>query len=68
MNFEETCKKILELIAEKQSVTPMDVSHHLGISVILAKEQLLYAEKQTLLCRDETIEGIRFYENFFMKN
>jgi hypothetical protein len=32
----------------------------------LAKEQLMETESLGLLCRDESLEGIRFYENIFV--
>jgi ESCRT-II complex subunit VPS36 len=41
------------------------VSQRLGVSVALAKEQLLACESARLLCRDETIEGIFFFANLF---
>lgn len=36
------------------------------ISVVLAHARLLAAEQLAILCRDESIEGIRFYENRFL--
>jgi hypothetical protein len=36
------------------------------MSIALANQQLLYAEQQQLLCRDETLEALRFYPNIFV--
>lgn len=38
-----------------------------GITVILAKERLLAAEEKTLLCRDDSVEGLFFYPNKFLE-
>ena len=43
-----------------------DVAEFLNISVIVAKEFLLTAEAKGDLCRDESINGIFFYENIFL--
>jgi len=61
-------KKLQTLVAdaEKKSVTAMDVSRLLKINVILATEHLLLAEKREILCRDVTLEGIRFFCNSFL--
>jgi ESCRT-II complex subunit VPS36 len=34
--------------------------------VVLAKERLLAAEGRGLLCRDDSVEGLRFYPNLFL--
>ncbi|KAL7461571.1 hypothetical protein ACHAXS_001989, partial [Conticribra weissflogii] len=46
-------------------ITALDVSKSLKISAMLANEQLLSAEQMGWLCRDSTIEGIRFFPNCF---
>eukprot|EP01006_Ploeotia_vitrea_P048192 TRINITY_DN67207_c6_g2_i2.p1 TRINITY_DN67207_c6_g2~~TRINITY_DN67207_c6_g2_i2.p1 ORF type:complete len:495 (+),score=42.23 TRINITY_DN67207_c6_g2_i2:44-1528(+) len=46
-------------------VTPRELATLLGVPLQLANEYLLDAEKSTLLCRDESMEGISFYLNFF---
>jgi ESCRT-II complex subunit VPS36 len=37
----------------------------LKVSLVLAQEHLNAAEQLGLLCRDETLEGVRFYPNLF---
>lgn len=46
-------------------ITVMDVCRSLKISALLANEQLLSAEQMGWLCRDSTIEGVRFFPNLF---
>jgi ESCRT-II complex subunit VPS36 len=33
----------------------------------VAQEQLLQAEKAGRICRDDTVEGLRFYPNRFLQ-
>jgi ESCRT-II complex subunit VPS36 len=46
-------------------ITVLDVCRALNTSALLANEQLLTAEQVGLLCRDSTIEGVRFFPNLF---
>lgn len=48
------------------SLSAEELSQKLGISVTLAKERLLVAEKFGKTCRDDSIEGLRFYPNLFL--
>jgi ESCRT-II complex subunit VPS36 len=54
-----------EQAASTGGVAAVDVAHALEVSLALAKEHLLAAEQAELLCRDETLEDLRFYINFF---
>lgn len=51
---------------ERGSIIAEQLAQELGISVILAKERLLTTEHYGLICRDESIEGLRFYPNLFL--
>lgn len=46
-------------------ITVMDVCRAFKTSALLANEQLLSAEQMGWLCRDSTIEGVRFFPNLF---
>ncbi|KAJ3392180.1 Vacuolar protein-sorting-associated protein 36 [Entophlyctis sp. JEL0112] len=46
-------------------IGPADVAASESVSGALAKELLLIAEKQGVVCRDDSVEGLRFYENIF---
>lgn len=48
------------------SMSATELAKVLGISVLLAKERLLTTEKHGKACRDESLEGIRFYPNQFL--
>ncbi|OWF47056.1 vacuolar protein-sorting-associated protein 36-like [Mizuhopecten yessoensis] len=55
-----------DLVKEKTSLTADELAQLQGVSVILAKERLLLTEKVGGVCRDETVEGLRFYSNLFL--
>lgn len=56
-------KKTEEILETLGNVSAEELSRNIGISVILAKERLLAAEQMGLACRDDTVEGLRFYSN-----
>lgn len=61
-------KKLVQLAQEEETnngINPNYVSNKLHISFLVAKEQLLLAENNGYLCRDDTLNGIFFYENRF---
>lgn len=43
-----------------------ELSQTLGISLTLAKERLLTAERFGKCCRDDSIQGLIFYPNLFL--
>lgn len=45
-------------------VTARDVAERFGWSIGVAEEELEMAEEKGVLCREEGIEGLRFWENF----
>jgi ESCRT-II complex subunit VPS36 len=63
---ERMAEQILELISSKGPVTAVELSQHFKISMSLAKQHLLTAEQLKFLCRDETINSLRFYRNIFV--
>jgi ESCRT-II complex subunit VPS36 len=54
-------------LEDRGSLTAEELAQALGISVLLAKERLLTTEKHGKACRDESIEGLRFYPNQFLQ-
>lgn len=46
--------------------TALEASHVLKLSPLLAMEQLEEAERMGLVCRDVTLEAVRFYPNKFL--
>ncbi|XP_030891627.1 vacuolar protein-sorting-associated protein 36 isoform X4 [Leptonychotes weddellii] len=63
---EEMVASALETVSEKGSLTSEEFAKLVGMSVLLAKERLLLAEKMGHLCRDDSVEGLRFYPNLFL--
>lgn len=57
-----------EIVEEKESMSVEELARILSISMILAQERLLTAERAGNLCRDESMEGLRFFPNLFLKN
>lgn len=60
---DETAKEV----EKSNSMNVEDLARILGISWLLAQERLLTAERYGKLCRDESIEGLKFYPNLFLK-
>ncbi|XP_050428795.1 vacuolar protein-sorting-associated protein 36 [Adelges cooleyi] len=61
-------EKTVEAIKKNGSLSAQELSTSIGLPVILAKEYLLNTEKNGKSCRDESIEGLRFYLNKFTEN
>jgi len=49
-----------------RGVTAQDAADHFGWSIGVAAEELEMAEEKGALCREESIEGLRFWENWFV--
>uniref|UniRef100_A0AAY4AB48 Vacuolar protein-sorting-associated protein 36 n=1 Tax=Denticeps clupeoides TaxID=299321 RepID=A0AAY4AB48_9TELE len=62
---EEMIVSALDNVSDKGSLTAEEFAKLLGLSVLLSKERLLLAEKMGHLCRDDSVEGLRFYPNLF---
>lgn len=62
---EEMIASALDSVTDKGSLTAEEFARLLGLSVLLSKERLLLAEKVGHLCRDDSVEGLRFYPNRF---
>jgi len=55
-----------QLVEESTSLSAQELANMLDISVLLAKERLLLAEKVAGVCRDDSSSGLRFYPNLFL--
>jgi ESCRT-II complex subunit VPS36 len=58
-----TQARIIRYAKAKGSLTALDVVKLDKVSILIAKEQLDSAEQNGVICRDETVEGLRYYEN-----
>lgn len=56
----------LEKVQASESLAVEELAKQLGISLLLAKERLLVAERLGSVCRDESVEGLRFYPNLLI--
>jgi ESCRT-II complex subunit VPS36 len=69
LDDDQLAKRILQEFAEETKttagITEIEASRRLHVSVLLAHEQLLAAERSGYLVRDETTESIRFFPNRF---
>lgn len=61
---EETAKEV----EKSKSLSVEELARILEISLLLAQERLLTAERSGKVCRDESIEGLRFYPNLFLQS
>lgn len=57
--------KSLALSRPREGISPAEVSRALHMSLIVSKEQILLAEQNGFLCRDDTVNGIFFFVNKF---
>lgn len=64
---EEVIRNTKEILDEKESVTAEELAHLSNISVMLARERLLVTEQAGKACRDDSVEGLRFYPNRFLE-
>ncbi|XP_066150199.1 vacuolar protein-sorting-associated protein 36 [Euwallacea fornicatus] len=66
LNGENIAEATASMIDDYGSLSSEELSRKLGISITLAKERLLITEKFGKACRDDAIEGLRFYPNLLL--
>ncbi|KAG0250077.1 hypothetical protein BG011_008662 [Mortierella polycephala] len=62
-----TISKRIQNLPPGAGLTAVELASAIQISVALAQDQLLMAESRGLICRDESVEGLRFFDNLFAK-
>ncbi|CAI2163835.1 10832_t:CDS:10 [Funneliformis geosporum] len=60
---DQIAQRILEYIKLRGSLSGIELASIEQKSVVLVNEQLQMVEAKGLICRDESIEGIRYYDN-----
>lgn len=60
-------KEVAQLVRKHQSMSYEELARHMSISIVLAQARLLAAEQLATICRDESIEGLRFFPNMFLE-
>ena len=53
-------------VAEAGWLSAEEFARRAGLAVVLAMERLLAAERYGSVCRDDSVEGIKFYPNLFL--
>lgn len=61
-----TDEQTLEAVRLSTFATPQQLSIQMEIPLSLARQRLLNCEKAGLICRDESVQGLRFYPNRFL--
>lgn len=56
-----------EIVDDIGSISVEELAKQIGVSILLSQERLLTAERAGYVCRDESIEGLRFYPNLFLQ-
>ncbi|KAI8440367.1 hypothetical protein MSG28_001699 [Choristoneura fumiferana] len=64
---DEVAKTTSAMLEENGFLTPVKLSQIANVSVLLARERLYTTERLGLACRDESIEGLAFYPNLFLR-
>jgi ESCRT-II complex subunit VPS36 len=59
-------KIVLEILKNQGPMTALQLSKAMQVSLVLAKQYLFVAEQLGILCRDETVDSLRFYENLII--
>ena len=65
-SIEATRETLSAASAASGGLSAEELSRAAGISVVLARERLLAAEAAGAACRDDSVEGLRFYPNRFL--
>lgn len=67
LSDETMCNRLLEFAVQNPDtgINPSMVASKFRLSILVAKEQLLFAETSQVLCRDDTLNGIFFFHNAF---
>jgi len=63
---DQIAQRILECIRSKGSLSAIELASIEQKSVVLVNEQLQMVETKGLICRDESVEGIRYYDNLII--
>ncbi|KAI6650516.1 hypothetical protein LOD99_7567 [Oopsacas minuta] len=61
----EVVKRVGDLVMKHKCLSVQELSAYLHISVLLAQEHMLLAERVGALCRDDSVDGLKFYTNRF---
>ncbi|KAI8911033.1 EAP30/Vps36 family-domain-containing protein [Gorgonomyces haynaldii] len=66
LDKDEQTTKILNLMSQDSGLTAVSLAKKLQMSIALSQELLNMLEKNGLVCRDDSIEGLLYYPNLFL--
>lgn len=65
-NDDQVAEEVADHVKECGSMSVEECARLKHISVLLAHERFLISERAGKICRDESVEGLRFYPNLFL--
>lgn len=65
-NDQQVADEVEEFVKQKGSMSVEECAREHNLSVFLTHERFLIAERAGKVCRDESVEGLRFYPNLFL--
>lgn len=65
-NNEKIIEDIVKELESRTCISIEELAKLCNISLVLSMERLLTAERSGEICRDESVEGLRFYLNLFL--
>jgi len=66
LDEESVIKDTEERLYERGSLSAAELAQVAGTTVVLAQERLRLTEQNGKACRDDSVQGLRFYPNFFL--
>jgi len=66
LDEDSVIKDTEERLYESGSLSASELAHLVGTTVLLAQERLSLTEQKGKACRDDSVQGLRFYPNFFL--
>lgn len=67
-NEDSYFKKIADTLSANPGLTAFKLAGVMKVNEVLVKEHIQSAELKGYVCRDESHEGVRFYDNVFAKS
>lgn len=65
-NDDQVAQEVEEQVKNVGSMSIEECARLINVSVLLAHERFLIAERAGKVCRDESVEGLRFFPNLFL--
>lgn len=66
LDEESVIKDTEDRLMESGSLSASELSQLTGTTVVLAQERLRLTEQKGKACRDDSVQGLRFYPNYFL--